>query len=50
MDPEQEAAIQDMARAMEAWAGGATVEEFCEAALELVRAMPTIDPLPGRTT
>ena len=48
MDPETEAAVQDMSRAIASW--GCSVEEFCEAALELVRAMPTIDPLPGRTT
>lgn len=48
MDPEQEAAIQGMIRAVASW--GYSVEEFCEAALELARAMPTIDPLPGRTT
>lgn len=48
MDPQQEAAIQDMARAVASW--GVPVEEFCEAALELVRAMPTIDPLAWRNS
>lgn len=48
MDPETEAAVQEMSRAIASW--GCSVEEFCAAALELVCAMPTIDPLAGRNS